>query len=73
MILRTSIMIETTVIRVRRIAGYAPAAGNNITEPVRIRNLGGEGAFRLIISEEEPPEDYCSGVFVKDFFFKLPY
>ena len=62
MIIRTSIMIET-----------APAAGNNITEPVRIRNLGGEGAFRLIISEEEPPEDYCSGVFVKGFFFKLPY
>lgn len=34
-------------------------AGNNITEPVRIRNSGGEGAFRLIVSEDEPPEDYC--------------
>ena len=34
-------------------------AGNNITEPVRIQNLGGEGAFRLIVSEQDAPEDYC--------------
>ena len=35
------------------------ASGNNITEPVRIRNLGGEGAFRLIVSEDDPPDDFC--------------
>ncbi|CAK9004205.1 unnamed protein product [Durusdinium trenchii] len=33
-------------------------AGNNITEMVRIHNSGGEGAFRLIVNEEDPPEDY---------------
>ncbi|CAJ1371706.1 unnamed protein product [Effrenium voratum] len=33
-------------------------AGNNITELVRVQNTGGEGAFRLIVDENEPPEDY---------------
>ena len=33
-------------------------AGNNITKIVRIENTGGEGAFRLIVNEDEPPEDY---------------
>ena len=32
--------------------------GNNIVEMVRIQYSGGEGAFRLIVNEDDPPEDY---------------
>ena len=34
--------------------------GNNILELVRIQNSGGEGAFRLIVNEDDPPEDTMS-------------
>eukprot|EP00930_Biecheleria_cincta_P031240 TRINITY_DN21698_c0_g1_i1.p1 TRINITY_DN21698_c0_g1~~TRINITY_DN21698_c0_g1_i1.p1 ORF type:complete len:2245 (+),score=433.56 TRINITY_DN21698_c0_g1_i1:107-6841(+) len=29
-------------------------AGNTITESVRIKNIGGEGAFRLVVSDDSP-------------------
>ena len=40
------------------IAAKSCPAGNSITKIVRIENSGGEGAFRLIVNEDEPPEDY---------------
>eukprot|EP00440_Ansanella_granifera_P030441 gb/GFBE01033071.1/.p1 GENE.gb/GFBE01033071.1/~~gb/GFBE01033071.1/.p1 ORF type:complete len:2256 (+),score=522.78 gb/GFBE01033071.1/:1-6768(+) len=33
-------------------------AGEEMTEAVRIRNVGGEGSFRLVVSEDEPPEEF---------------